>query len=81
LSVAFALAIFGILIAVSISRLLYNTLNFVSNYALNVGYIVAQPLQMARWLAANTPEDARIAVHDVGMMRYIGGRTTMILSA
>ena len=65
------------LIAVSISSLLYNTLDFVSNYALNVGYVVAQPLQMARWLAANTPEDARIAVHDVGMMRYIGGRTTI----
>lgn len=46
-------------------------------YALNVGYVRAQPLAMARWLAANTPEDAVIAVHDVGMMRYVGGRTTL----
>jgi len=46
-------------------------------YALNVGYVRAQPLAMAQWLAANTPEDAVIAVHDVGMMRYVGGRTTL----
>ncbi len=67
----------GVLVALSVSSLLYDTLLFVSNYALNVGYVVAQPLQMAEWLAANTPSDARIAVHDVGMMRYIGGRTTI----
>jgi hypothetical protein len=65
------------LIAVSLSSLLENTLVFVSNYALNVGYVAAQPLQMARWLSDNTPEDARVAVHDVGMMRYVGGRTTL----
>lgn len=67
----------GLIIALSVSALLTNTLEFVSHYALNVGYVTAQPLQMARWLAANTPQDARIAVHDVGMMRYIGGRTTL----
>jgi hypothetical protein len=67
----------GLLIALSLSALLYNTLQFVGNEALNVGYIAAQPLQMARWLAANTPQDARIAVHDVGTMRYLGGRTTI----
>ena len=32
---------------------------------------------MARWLQANTPKDALIAVHDVGMMRYMGGRNTL----
>jgi hypothetical protein len=46
-------------------------------YGLNVGYVYAQPLQMARWLEVNTPPDAVIAVHDVGMMRYMGGRTTL----
>ncbi len=46
-------------------------------YGLNVGYVYAQPLQMARWLEANTPKDAVVAVHDVGMMRYMGGRTTL----
>lgn len=50
---------------------------FLGHFALNVGYIYAQPYQMARWLADNTPPDAVIAVHDVGMMRYVGGRTTL----
>ncbi len=50
---------------------------FLRYYSLNVGYVYAQPLQMARWLQANTPTDAVIAVHDVGMMRYMGGRTTL----
>lgn len=50
---------------------------FVHYHATNVGYIYAQPLQMARWLAANTPPDATVAVHDVGMMRYLGERRTL----
>ncbi len=50
---------------------------FLDHFRLNVGYVYAEPLQMARWLQANTPEDALIAVHDVGMMRYIGGRSTL----
>lgn len=45
-------------------------------YALNVGYVDAQPRAMAAWLAENAPGDAVVAVHDVGMMRYEGGRTT-----
>jgi hypothetical protein len=48
-------------------------------YLVNVGYVRDQPLAMARWLRENTPEDAVIAVHDVGMMRYMGGRTTLDL--
>ncbi len=50
---------------------------FVPHFALNVNYVYLQPLQMSRWLQANTPEDAVIAVHDVGMMRYVGGRATL----
>jgi len=54
-----------------------STLQFVGHYRLNTGYVAAQPLQMANWLRDNTPEDSIIAVHDVGMMRYMGGRTTV----
>jgi hypothetical protein len=50
---------------------------WVEVYALNVGYVAAQPLAMANWLAENAPADARAAVHDVGMMRYMGGHTTL----
>lgn len=46
-------------------------------YKVNVDNIAAQPLPMARWLNQNTPDDAVIAVHDVGMMRYIGDRYTI----
>ncbi len=53
------------------------SVQFLQYYGLNVGYVYAQPLQMARWLQANTPDNAVIAVHDVGMMRYMGGRTTL----
>jgi hypothetical protein len=50
---------------------------FLAYYTLNVRYVVAQPLSMARWLAAHTPPAAVVAVHDAGMMRYMGGRTTL----
>lgn len=50
---------------------------FVRLYRVNVANIAAQPLPMARWLFVNTPPDAVIAVHDVGMMRYIGDRVTL----
>lgn len=50
---------------------------FLETYQLNIAYVRQQPLAMARWLAQNTLDDAIIAVHDVGMMRYIGERTTL----
>jgi len=53
------------------------TWRFVPAYAANSGYVAAQPLQMARWLFENTPENITAAVHDVGAMRYLGERTTL----
>ena len=52
-------------------------IQFVAYHRLNVGYVYQQPYQMALWLRENTPEDAVIAVHDVGMMRYMGERNTL----
>jgi hypothetical protein len=52
-------------------------IQFVNYHRLNVSYVYQQPYQMALWLRENTPEDAVIAVHDVGMMRYMGERTTL----
>lgn len=51
--------------------------NFLALHRLNVRYVYQQPYQMALWLDENTPSDSVVAVHDVGMMRYIGGRTTL----
>ncbi len=50
---------------------------FVGYYAMNTRSVALQPLAMARWLSQNTPADAVVAVHDVGMMRYLGDRTTI----
>ena len=53
------------------------TREFLRLYDVNVRNVTAQPLPMARWLEANTPADAVVAVHDVGMMRYVGQRHTV----
>lgn len=56
---------------------LFTLSTFVGFYAQNAAGVAAQPLAMARALPTLTPPDAVIAVHDVGMMRYIGQRTTL----
>ncbi len=43
---------------------------FAYNYAANVGIVRAQQYPMAQWVRQNVPPDARIAVHDVGLMGY-----------
>jgi hypothetical protein len=56
---------------------LFTGAQFLHHYVLNVDYVYLQPLQMARWLQANTPLNAVVAVHDTGMMRYMSGRATI----
>lgn len=53
------------------------SVTFARYQALNLSYVAQQPLAMAEWLRANTPADARVAVHDVGLMRYVGERATL----
>lgn len=43
----------------------------------NLVSVREQPLKMAQWVAENLPSDALIAVHDVGLMRYVGDRETL----
>lgn len=50
---------------------------FVDYYGQNAASVAAQPYAMARALPTLTESDAVIAVHDVGMMRYLGERTTL----
>ncbi len=54
-----------------------NSLEFLRLYRVNVQNVIDQPYPMAEWLKLHTPADARVAVHDVGMMRYIGERHTV----
>ncbi len=56
---------------------LWGAWQFFDHYLLNVGYVYQQPMQMARWLQINTPPGAVVAVHDTGLLRYLGGRTTI----
>src|SRR5690606_18191179 len=65
------------LLLISVVFLAVTFAPFYGRFLLNAGYVYEQPLQMARWLAANAPEDAVVAVHDTGMMRYLGGRITI----
>jgi hypothetical protein len=44
--------------------------SFADNYAGNVRVVRDQQLPMARWIKTHLPEDARIGVHDVGLMAY-----------
>lgn len=67
------LALVGLMVISSI----LNGFEFLRLYRVNVQNVIAQPYPMALWLRENTPPDARVAVHDVGMMRYIGERHTV----
>ncbi len=53
------------------------SVDFLHSYALNADYVYLQPLAMARWLKANTPPNAVVAVHDTGSLRYASDRTTI----
>ncbi len=68
--------VYGVVAVMGVTAI-YTAGQFYHYYALNVDYVYLQPLQMAWWLQANTPPDAVVAVHDTGMMRYMGGRTTI----
>jgi hypothetical protein len=70
---AAAYTLSGLMLALT----LWTGAQFLHHYALNAHYIYLQPLQMARWLDANTPPASVVAVHDTGLIRYLGGRATI----
>lgn len=55
---------------------LWSLPDFVDLYRLSVRTMVNQQLVLADWLRSNLPEDARVGVHDVGSLRYVGRRPT-----
>lgn len=48
-------------------------------YVTNIRAVAEQPLQLARNLAAYPDRGVTVAVHDVGVMRYLGGLRTLDL--
>ncbi len=49
-------------------------------YAQDVSFIEGEMVVTARWLAAHTPEDSLIAVHDIGAVGYFLGRRLLDLA-
>lgn len=65
------------LVAVTLVGSLLTLPTFIKAFALNAGYVRDQPLQMAEWVQLNTSPESVVAVHDTGLLRYLGGRTTI----
>lgn len=49
-------------------------------YGRDVKYIETEMVDIANWLNKNTPEDAIIAVHDIGAIGYFGNRKLLDLA-
>lgn len=54
----------------------WTTLEYARRYRDNIDVLRHQQIPMAEWVDANLPADARIGVHDVGVMRYLWNRAT-----
>ena len=54
----------------------FTTLEYARRYHDNIAVVQNQQIAMANWVNENLPPDARIGVHDVGVMRYVGNRAT-----
>jgi hypothetical protein len=55
---------------------IYGSLSFVRSYRSAVSTMVRQQLAVVEWLQENLPSDARVGVHDIGSLRYLGQRVT-----
>ncbi len=54
----------------------WTLVTYARRYHDNIYVVTHQQVAMARWVDENLPSDARVGVHDVGVMRYIGNRAT-----
>ncbi|MGQ0601190.1 MAG: hypothetical protein ACT4QE_05780, partial [Anaerolineales bacterium] len=55
----------------------YSVADFGNAYRHDLDTIAQMQRPLADWLRTHTPAEARIAVHDVGVMRFIGQRNTL----
>lgn len=54
----------------------FTTPDYARRYADNISVVTNQQVAMAHWVDNHLPADARLGVHDVGVMRYVGQRAT-----
>lgn len=54
----------------------WTTLEYARRYRDNINVLRHQQIPMAEWVDEHLPPDARIGVHDVGVIRYVGNRAT-----
>ena len=59
---------------------IFLVLGAVQAYALDVAIINTEMVATAKWIAANTPDDALIAAHDIGALGYYGQRNVLDLA-
>ncbi|HVO68963.1 MAG TPA: hypothetical protein VMT24_02890 [Aggregatilineaceae bacterium] len=52
----------------------FTAITFARHYADNVAVVRDQQVPMAQWVKTHLPEDARIGVHDIGLMAYFSDR-------
>ena len=69
-------ALLGLVVLFFLTSSGYSTFRFVRFYRRAVSTTVRQQLAIAGWLWENLPSDARVGVHDVGSLRYLGKRPT-----
>jgi hypothetical protein len=68
-------AVGGLLILVALLSL-PGVPDYAGRYYENIVVTRDQQMAMARWIDNNLPKNARLAVHDVGAVRYVGNRAT-----
>jgi hypothetical protein len=66
----------GLAVLMLLGFSIYGSLGFVRSYRHAVGTMVRQQLAVVEWLRENLPPDARVGVHDIGSLRYLGQRAT-----
>jgi hypothetical protein len=66
----------GLLALIVIASSMFISSFFFANYVGNVIEVTYSQRRMADYVATNVPTGAIVGVHDIGVMRYLGGHTT-----
>ena len=69
-------ALLGLMALFLLASSAYSILRFGRAYHRSVSTMTRQQLPIADWLREHLPPSTRVGVHDVGSLRYLGGRPT-----